>query len=434
MKDIISQLNILKEEKPSESWVSDAKKSVMSKAPVFDQFTSDLYNTSVKKSIFDLSFLHQSKIAVPTMMLVFAFFGGSFTLSASQSSLPGDTLYPVKIASENATLAIASPEKKAEIEIEQAGKRLEEWVEISKNTSDVKQSEKLKQLAVDFEEKVNNAQDGLTKIENNEKKAEIAKVINVQTEKYTEVWGDANENLTEVVKNDVSDELASAIDSSKQVNLDSLTVRVEVMTDNDKEEITAIVKEKAEEKAETSEEVKIVKIEKVDIDCSKCEENNKDCLEETDELGNIRCYFEVKSETIIETDDNTRIYQESDIISPENFETKQESKIDEVIEDLEEIQTPLTIDQEKEELLSILDDLNKSDDLENGDDSEKEDQETEDNAEEGAVKGDTEEVLEEITDVESNPEQIIEEITDVDTDTDTDTEEEVPVAKETTTN
>ena len=326
--NIIKKLGMLKEIKPSEGFVSEAKKAVMAEAPVFDQFTSDLYNTTNEKSSFGFSFLHLNKLMVPVASLVFVLFSGSFTLSASQSSLPGDTLYSVKIASENATLAVASPEKKAEIEIQQAGKRLEEWVEISKKTSDTKQGEKLKQLAVNFEEKVNNAQDGLQKIEDTEKKAQIAKVINVQTEKYTEAWVDANENLTEVVKNDVSSEFASAIDSSKKVNLDSLAVRVEVMTDDDKEEITAIVKEKAEEKEVISEE-----------------EENLVITEEAVELSPIE--EETSNESPIEE------------VVPETVQTEQNLEISEVVE---EIQAPMTIDQEKEELLNILDDLNNIND------------------------------------------------------------------------
>ena len=326
--NIIKKLGMLKEIKPSEGWVSETKKAVMAEAPVFDQFTSDLYNTTNEKSSFGFSFLHLNKLMVPVASLVFVLFSGSFTLSASQSSLPGDTLYSVKIASENATLAVASPEKKAEIEIQQAGKRLEEWVEISKKTSDTKQGEKLKQLAVNFEEKVNNAQDGLQKIEDTEKKAQIAKVINVQTEKYTEAWVDANENLTEVVKNDVSSEFASAIDSSKKVNLDSLAVRVEVMTDGDKEEITAIVKEKAEEKEVTSEEESSETTES---------ETEPSSTEEVEPIEDIVVVEEIDSEVV---------------------ETEQESEISEVVEEDQEL---ITIDQEKEELLSILDDLNNID-------------------------------------------------------------------------
>lgn len=327
--NIIKKLGMLKEIKPSEGFVSEAKKAVMAEAPVFDQFTSDLYNTTTEKSSFGFGFLHLNKLMVPVASLVFVLFSGSFTLSASQSSLPGDTLYPVKIASENATLAVASPEKKVEIEIEQAGKRLEEWVEISKKTSDVKQSEKLKQLAVNFEEKVNNAQDGLTKIENSEKKSQVAKVINVQTEKYTEVWVDANENLPEIVKNDVSDEFDSAIDSSKKVNLDSLAVRVEVMTDDDKEEITAIVKEKAEEKAVTSEE-----------------ESSEEATESETEPSSTE-EVEIIEDVVVDEE-----------IIPEVVETEQELETLEVIEEDQEL---ITIDQEKEELLSILDDLNNID-------------------------------------------------------------------------
>ena len=49
MSDIIKKLDMLKEIQPSKSWISETKKSVMAEAPVFDQFTSDLYNNTNEK-------------------------------------------------------------------------------------------------------------------------------------------------------------------------------------------------------------------------------------------------------------------------------------------------------------------------------------------------------------------------------------------------
>ena len=181
-------------------------------------------------------------------MLVFVLFGGFFTVSASKTSLPGDALYSVKMVSESVELAVASKDVRAEVQIRQAGVRLEEISEISKKPSDINQGEKLKQLATSFEEKINNAQSGLAQIADNGQKAKTARVINVQTEKYTEVLAVAKENLTAVVQEDVSEKLAQATDSNKKVNLNSLAVRVELMTYEDKPEITAIIKGKTEEK------------------------------------------------------------------------------------------------------------------------------------------------------------------------------------------
>ena len=383
MNDIIQKLNTLKGVQPSEKLVVEMRKEVLSKAPVF----YDLGHNYSKKSIFNLNKLFANKMAVSFATILFVLTGGLSASYASKSSLPGDTLYPVKIASENVVLAIASEDKKAEVEIEQAGKRLEELARISEKPSDINQGEKLKQLVSSFEEKINKAQNGLAKIEDSEKKAKIAKVINVQTEKYTEVLAVANENLTDVVKDDVSEKFASAADSNKKVNLDSLAIRVEVMTDDDKDEIAAIVKEKVEKEALLEEE-KVVKTEKIDIDCLECEESEKDCLEEVDEEGNIKCYFEMIfeiTENTVETEQNPDLTTDDD--------TAEEQCSDPISEDTEEIgqclvsATP-TIEEEKEVLINLLDNLN-SDPDNSDDETTLDDDSSGENKDEGEVKGET---------------------------------------------
>ena len=378
MNDIIQKLNTLKSVQPSEKLVVEMREEVLSKAPVF----CNLERNYSKKSIFNLNNLFASRMAVSFAAIALVLTGGFSASYASKSSLPGDALYSVKIASENVVLAIASEDRKAEVEIEQAGKRLEEVIEISKNPSDINQGEKLKQLAVNFEEKVNKAQDVLAKIEDTEKKAKIAKLINVQTEKYTEVWDDANENLTTVVKDDVSEKFASATDSNKKVNLDSLATRIKTMTNDNKDEITAIVKEKVEKEAVLEEEV--VKIEKVDIDCSKCEESEKDCLEEVDEEGNIRCYFEMMLEATENTVEAEDFSGGIDLSSSSN--TEEETNPDGVdLSPRSNIKEIPTIEEEKEVLINLLDNLNSdSDDT----DETTPDEESSDE-DKGEVKGET---------------------------------------------
>jgi len=61
------------------------------------------------------------------VMIVALLAGGGGTVYASQSSLPGDTLYPVKLMTEDVQTAVAwSPEKKVGMETKFANRRLEE--------------------------------------------------------------------------------------------------------------------------------------------------------------------------------------------------------------------------------------------------------------------------------------------------------------------
>ena len=344
MSDIIEKLNTLKSVQPSEKLVVEMREEVLSKAPVF----CNLEHNYTEKSIFSLNNLFARRMAVSFTAIIFVLTGGLSVSYASRSSLPGDTLYSVKIASEGVQLAISSGDRKAEIEIEQAGKRLEEAVEISKNPSDINQGEKLKKLIVNFEEKINRAQSGLMEIEDNEKKAKIAKVINIQTEKYTEVLATTSENLTDVVKNDVSEKFASATDSNKKVNLDSLAVRIEVMTDEDKDEITAIVKEKVEkevilEEETTSNEVDLdIPADDVDADSSSSlNDANADSSSDEEDLSSSSSLDDV-SDTEGETEEDSEI--SSDIVGEVESNVEEEP----------------TMEERKEVLTNLLDNLNNN--------------------------------------------------------------------------
>ncbi len=264
MNNLISKLNTLKSIEPEENWVVETRKRVLSEAPVLGWKMTEVRNKR-ENGVADKFFsrrrtdealprlyggytaLFSKRLAVSAFALVFLVSGGAFTFEASKSSLPGDSLYIVKIASEDITLAVASKEKRPEIEIDQAGKRLAELAEISKKPSYDDQSKKTEQLLASFERKISNAQNGLIEIENNGVKAKVAKVINIQTEKYTEVLAETKENLPDTVKDEILlEKFASVTKSNEKVNFESLTIMVETIDENEeeeKEEITAKVKE-----------------------------------------------------------------------------------------------------------------------------------------------------------------------------------------------
>ncbi|RJQ40696.1 MAG: hypothetical protein C4555_01120 [Dehalococcoidia bacterium] len=79
------------------------------------------------------------RVPVAVLLAVFAVAGSGVTIAyASQSSLPGEVLYPVKISSENVRLAFTvTPESKAKLNLELAGRRVEEAVTQSVRGQDV---------------------------------------------------------------------------------------------------------------------------------------------------------------------------------------------------------------------------------------------------------------------------------------------------------
>lgn len=274
MEKIISKLNMLKTVHPSESWVSEARKKVLSEAPVFvlkslEDNSEHVYTGKSIFSIFNLNNLFTSKLAVSFLALVFVLLGGFSAVYASKSSLPGEPLYSVKIASENVRLAVATENEKGKIEVQQVGNRLEELVKVSQNVSDSQQEEKINKLYDEIDVKSKKVDERLTKPSNNGQTAEkvsIAKVANGQYEKYGEVLAKITESMPDSMKEKVSPKANNALASAEKVNFSSLMVIVEnnasenstaVFSDNDeiKDKLKKII-EKEKELVKTTEENK----------------------------------------------------------------------------------------------------------------------------------------------------------------------------------
>ncbi|MFZ2970480.1 MAG: DUF5667 domain-containing protein [Minisyncoccia bacterium] len=235
VSDVISQLKSLKEIEPNENWVVSVREEILTKAPYNDTI-SNFYAEKPSK-MDSLAYIYESITKkhrfMPSLatMSIILLVGSFFTVTAAKSSLPGDPLYSIKLANENIVLAVSASEgDKAKIEIEQAGKRLEELTEISKKSSDLGQQEKVEQLVANFEQKVNSAQTRMAKInDSGEKKgvASVAKVINIQSEKYSDVLAKTSSNLPSVIQEKVSDKFARAISNTDKINTQSLLIIIE---------------------------------------------------------------------------------------------------------------------------------------------------------------------------------------------------------------
>jgi len=255
MKSIEEKLKLLRSLKPGEDWVAKTRVELLSKveesqARESAPFQGEVFGLRLRRFLASKT-CRLPSAALSAALAVFLLVGTA--VSAAQSSMPGDFLYPVKIASESVVLSIAPESEKAKIEVEQAGRRLEELAEISQKLSDVEQQKKVEQLVASFEEKMKKANEHLEKIRSKEepKKVKTAKVVNIQSEKYADVLSKVAESLPAPVKEKVSDKIAKAIDSAEKVSVSSLMVIVE--TDGKSEETAAQVKkhiEKAEAKVE----------------------------------------------------------------------------------------------------------------------------------------------------------------------------------------
>lgn len=257
-EDIIYKLKTLQSIEPEEAWQADRKRKLMEKISVFgvknDIFLSsgDIYS---EKPRFSFKNLIPNRLAVSFTSFAIILTSSILTVGASQSSLPGDALYPVKKAGEQVKLAMTSEENKPKVEIEQAGKRLEELAKVSQNMSDSEQHNKVETLVAEFQAKVDSANTHLGelsekgKTDNSVQVAAVAKVVNAQSEKYSEALQKTAQNLPEVVKEKVAVQVADATKTTEKTNISALLVMVEANDDTNSEEIAALV-QKTVEKAE----------------------------------------------------------------------------------------------------------------------------------------------------------------------------------------
>lgn len=107
------------------NWLQKSKAAML----LFAKNNSVRNNLSARQSITRGRFLKLTFKPMPIVIgvIIAALLAGGGTAYASQTSLPGDTLYPVKLMTEDVQTAAAwSPEKKVQMETKFANRRLEE--------------------------------------------------------------------------------------------------------------------------------------------------------------------------------------------------------------------------------------------------------------------------------------------------------------------
>lgn len=234
-EDITKQLKSLQSIEPDKAWQTAERGKLMERAAVFsvdDVFT--VREIGEEKARFGLKNLFfPSRLGMAAASFALAVTAGAAAVNAAQSSLPGEKLYAVKKASEKVALAVASDEDKPKIEIEQAGKRLEELAKIGKQAQNEEDKAKVEALVAEFQEKVDSANTHLEKLsqkgktDTNVKVAGVAKIINEQSEKYTQVLQATSQTLPEAVKGRVAVKVADATVTAQKTNLRALLVMVE---------------------------------------------------------------------------------------------------------------------------------------------------------------------------------------------------------------
>ena len=144
-------------------------------------------------------------VGVTMASLVLVFSGWVTTVDASKDSVPGDMLYPVKLAAERIQLTIAPNEKKTRLRVAFAGRRLREATTLSTDDN-AQNNAQVRETVAEFKREMESVSDDLKELEksNPEEAAQIAAEIDEKTQEYQEIIDESSEDSDEDTKQDVA--------------------------------------------------------------------------------------------------------------------------------------------------------------------------------------------------------------------------------------
>lgn len=163
--DLIKRIQLLKNVKPREDWVSLTKKEIFG-----DEIPANNKFSQVVEVLPRVNFW---RVLVPAFSFCLPF----ILLAVSQNALPGDTLYPVKKLTEKSQAYFVSKDKLAEVQLGMANRRLEDLNKIAQTS----QTNKLIPALAEYQASISEAVKNLAQV----KKTDIKEIVQ-QTKKLEE--------------------------------------------------------------------------------------------------------------------------------------------------------------------------------------------------------------------------------------------------------
>lgn len=332
-KQFVEKIKELQNIKPNSDWVNSNRDIL--KSQINAQVASDKYSQSNAKVLFSgiknlallrgprMVFKHTTAVII---IIALVLSSGVYGVKASEKSVPGDTLYSVKLTTEKVQISLTSSEdKKAKLHIKFAGKRIQELNTLKNHPDEENKVRKITTAVEGLKKELSGVKENLDKVQKKEKKpkkiVEVANLIDTSIEEYKEIL---DQDIKENVKNTIEDKVVidtvdEVIKISKEVGDEAV---VAMVTNKDKEGVDKELKEEVEKKVFE----KIVKLNK-DIDevkdtiASNTKEKESEIIEDTVEQDNE----ENKDSSNEGTDENT-----------ENKEQEDEENLEEQTEEIED--------------------------------------------------------------------------------------------------
>lgn len=210
-KVLIEKIKGLKRIQPDKQWVAFCRSEIKKEMEV----------TSV--SLWQYLFSRPALVGITTFILALG--GGLTVINAAWGSLPGDKLYPVKLAMEKTELRItAAGTAKTKLQAEITGRRAQELTEVTKLPPSLRE-QKIAEAVEQIEQQLTATQENLPELrekilsrQNNDSKkiAEAAKVFQENNGKLREAINEASKNISEISGNkSLSDKIS---DISEKLN------------------------------------------------------------------------------------------------------------------------------------------------------------------------------------------------------------------------
>lgn len=231
--------------KPDAAWVSSTRSTLLMQVkntlPVSVVQRSSVFKEWVKFFAPLFSFgKWMRKPAFSIAAIILAIFGGSLlSVSAAERSLPGDLLYSVKLATEQARMALAkNPQERVMLKTEFTGRRVDEMKQVvAASASDRK--DKVMQTAEVLKRDMHTIKQQLGDMQGQsspETVKETAKMVDEKSNAVVQALQESKDTMTPEEKIKVTEAQAAASDTSVkaiEVLVDTHKTAADVVTDQD---------------------------------------------------------------------------------------------------------------------------------------------------------------------------------------------------------
>jgi len=228
-QELISKIQLLKEIKPSEDWVSscrgrlafrlemDRKKDILTKDTSALKELFDFLSKGNQQPSFNLA--HSLIIAVIVVLS-----GGVLTVWAAGQSLPGNFLYPVKLAIEKVRVSASlSEESRLELQSQLADARLQELTDVVNSQESANQkAEKMFQVAASIQDQLTVANTKSGEVVEPKKALTTARIVSDRATQASRALTAAKDSLIDEVKPDVRLKLTEATEAVEKTGIAAL--------------------------------------------------------------------------------------------------------------------------------------------------------------------------------------------------------------------